>query len=105
MLKRKQKGNKSGQRMYEKLFNEQLKKTNYFKDKVAEMVMCTASLHKEVEKLGDALNVFQTVKSPANEYTVALTEEEIAALNDDDASVYDMIADQVLALARARSII
>ncbi len=105
MHKRKGKGNGSGQRMYQRLFNEQLNKTNYFKDKVAEMATHTASLHKQVDELGEALNVFQTAEAPTNEYTVVLTEEEIIVLEDGDSGVADMIADQVLALARARSII
>ncbi|KKN38499.1 hypothetical protein LCGC14_0753030 [marine sediment metagenome] len=99
MHKRRKKGSgdpgTGKQRMYERLFNEQLKKVSALR---ATLVVA----RKKITELSGIVTAFQ--EGQANRYEVALTEEEMIVLADGDRDVSDMLADQVLALARARSI-
>lgn len=103
MHKRKGKGNGSGQHMYERLFNEQLKKHNACRTLLENCKLELDDSRGLAARLRDEL-IAEEAKAISG-YKLELTEEELIVLADGDQGVSDMIADQVLALARARSII
>lgn len=89
-------GKKKKPSMFERLFYKQLNRTNALR---ATLVVA----RKKITELNEIVTVFQ--EGQVDKYTVTLTEEELIVLADGNRGASYMLADQVLALARARSII